>query len=126
MEKKTILIVDDAEIIRKQIREIVQPHNFEVLEAQDGMAGIQVCEATPHLALIISDVNMPIMDGLTMAQQLKKKPDFKTPIIMLTTEASREMKEEGKKIGVRGWVLKPFDPVNFLNVIKLLISTPSK
>lgn len=121
MSKKTILIVDDAEIIRKQIREILLPLGYEVIEADDGISGIKAFEAHPETNLIISDINMPNMDGLTMCENLKKKEGFNLPILMLTTEASRSMKEEGKRIGVKGWMLKPFDANNLLAAIDLLL-----
>jgi two-component system chemotaxis response regulator CheY len=125
VEKKIILVVDDAEVIRTQVSDLLTPQGFQVIEADDGIAGINAYESNPDIQLIVSDVNMPNMDGLTMCEQLKKKPGFSIPILMLTTEASRAMKDEGKRIGVRGWMLKPFDPANFIKIIQMLTENSS-
>ena len=104
-----ILVVDDSETLRSQIKEILEEAQFEVLEAQNGLDGLEVIGEHSDLALILCDVNMPEMDGLTMCEQIEERGLGNVPpIFMLTTESSKEMKSRGKAAGVMAWVTKPF------------------
>jgi two-component system chemotaxis response regulator CheY len=119
MSKKKVLIVDDSEVLRLQLRGLLEGEGFEVLEAFDGMEGMECFMKTPDIKLIICDVNMPRLDGLGMCELLSKDDrGAKVPVFMLTTEASHEMKEKGKRVGVRAWLTKPFAPDKLVSAVK--------
>ena len=104
-----ILIVDDSETLRIQLRKILESNSHEVVEGCDGMKGLEALESNDGIDLILCDVNMPEMDGLTMVEKVHENDKFnQIPIFMLTTESSPEMKMRGKAAGVRAWVTKPF------------------
>lgn len=104
-----ILVVDDSEIIRVQLRADLEGAGHEVIDAGDGVQGLNALEENKDVRLVISDVNMPEMDGLTMCEKLHGNPEFShIPIIMLTTQSSPEMKAKGKEHGVVAWVTKPY------------------
>lgn len=106
---KKILIVDDSLTIREQIKVALKAAGMEIVEAENGMDALNKLPAHPDLKLIISDVNMPEMDGITMIKQIATNPQFnKIPIIMLTTEVGSELKEKAKSCGVKAWMVKPF------------------
>ncbi len=118
---KTILIVDDSASLRQVVAIALKGAGYNVLEGSDGSDGLSKLDGT-KVHLIISDVNMPGMDGLTMVTEIKKMPNYKfTPIIMLTTEAGADLKEKGKAAGVKAWVVKPFKPDQMLNAVSKLI-----
>lgn len=118
---KTILIVDDSASLRQVVAIALQKEGYEVLQAGDGKEGLGVLDGR-KINLIISDVNMPNMDGISMVKQIKTLPKYKfTPIIMLTTEAGENMKSEGKAAGVKAWVVKPFKPAQMLTAVSKLI-----
>jgi len=118
---KTILIVDDSASLRQVVVIALKGAGYEVLEGSDGNDGLSKLDGT-KVHLIISDVNMPGMDGLTMVTEIKKMSNYKfTPIIMLTTEAGADLKEKGKAAGVKAWVVKPFKPDQMLNAVSKLI-----
>ncbi|MCK4710997.1 MAG: response regulator [Gammaproteobacteria bacterium] len=118
---KTILIVDDSASLRQIVAIALKGAGYEVLEASDGKDGLSKLNGV-KINLIISDVNMPGMDGLTMVTEIKKMPNYKfTPIIMLTTEAGDDLKARGKEAGVKAWVVKPFKPDQMLNAVSKLI-----
>src|SRR5690606_24510981 len=107
---KSILIVDDSASLRQVVAIALKKEGYEVIEACDGQDALTKLNGT-KFHLIISDVNMPRMDGITMVKELKKKAEYKfTPIIMLTTESGDDMKMAGKEAGVKAWVVKPFKP----------------
>lgn len=104
-----ILVVDDSEIIRVQLKADLEEAGHEVVQGGDGVEGLNALEANKDVALVISDVNMPEMDGLTMCEKLHSNPEFShIPIIMLTTQSSPDMKARGKENGVVAWVTKPY------------------
>ena len=117
---KTILIVDDSASIRQVVSITLKGAGFEVIEATNGKEGIAKLDGT-KIHLIISDVNMPIMGGIDMVKEIKQLPKYKfTPVIMLTTEASEEMKQQGKAIGAKAWMVKPFKPEQMLQAVNML------
>jgi len=119
---KTILIVDDSASLRQVISIAVKGAGYDVIEGCDGLDGLKKLDGT-KIHLIISDVNMPNMDGLTMVQKIKEMPAYKfTPIIMLTTEAGADKKEIGKAAGVKAWMVKPFKPAQMIDAISKLIA----
>jgi len=119
---KTILIVDDSASLRNVVAIALKGAGYSVLEAADGNEGLKKLDGA-KINLIISDVNMPNMDGITMVKEIKKMSSYKfTPIIMLTTEAGAEMKEAGKAAGAKAWVVKPFKPEQMLDAVSKLVS----
>ena len=118
---KTILIVDDSASLRQVVAIALKGAGYDVIEGCDGVDGLSKLDGT-KVHLIISDVNMPNMDGLTMVQKIKEMPAYKfTPIIMLTTEAGGDKKDIGKAAGVKAWMVKPFKPDQMINAVSKLI-----
>lgn len=119
---KTILTVDDSPSIRQMVAMTLKMGGYDVVEAVDGVDGLE--KALGHeVDLIITDQNMPNMDGLTLTRQLRGHPRHaQTPIMMLTTESSADMKAQGKAAGLTGWMVKPFHPQTLLAVIGKLLS----
>ncbi len=117
---KKILCVDDAATIRLLVKKTLEPEGFEIVEAEDGSRALEKCQSE-NIDLFIVDVNMPILDGFGFVEKLKEIDKYKnTPVIFLTTESSTEKKEMGKKLGVNGWIVKPFDPPSLAKVVKML------
>jgi two-component system chemotaxis response regulator CheY len=95
---------------------------YEVLEASDGQQGLAQLEKTAKVHLIVSDVNMPNMDGITFVTHVKKHPRHKfTPVIMLTTEGQDAKKDQGRAAGAKAWMVKPFNPPQLLDAVSKLI-----
>jgi two-component system chemotaxis response regulator CheY len=116
-----ILTVDDSSTMRQMITFTLKGANFQVLEAGDGVEALEVAKGK-KLSLIITDVNMPRMDGITLVQRLRALPEFKfTPILVLTTESDASMKQKGKDAGATGWIVKPFSPEKLLDVVNKVI-----
>ncbi|MGK0289712.1 MAG: two-component system chemotaxis response regulator CheY [bacterium] len=119
---KTILIIDDSASIRKVVNLTLTISKYNVVEAINGQDALEKL-AEQRVHLIICDVNMPIMDGITFLKEMKKHPRFKfTPVIMLTTESQESKKLEGKAAGAKAWMVKPFKPEQLLAAISKLIS----
>lgn len=119
---KTILVVDDSASLRQVVSIALKGGGYNVIEACDGVDGLAKLAAADKVHLIISDVNMPNMDGITFVKALKQKPEFKfTPVIMLTTEAEEEKKREGQAAGAKAWVIKPFQPQQMLAAVSKLV-----
>jgi two-component system, chemotaxis family, chemotaxis protein CheY len=117
---KKILTVDDSISMRQMISFTLKDAGYEVTEAVDGQDALE--KARLSFDLIFTDQNMPIIDGLTLIQLLRNLPQHeKTPILMLTTEASEEMKKLGRAAGATGWLVKPFDPEKLLAVVKKVL-----
>lgn len=106
-----VLIVDDSETVRAQLRNDLDHAGHTAFEARNGLEGLQVLgDAEVKIDLIFCDVNMPEMDGLTMCREVHNDPQLRTiPIFMLTTQTSTQMKAEGKASGVIAWVVKPYE-----------------
>ncbi|MEY4195563.1 MAG: hypothetical protein RLZZ226_1931 [Pseudomonadota bacterium] len=118
---KTILIIDDSASLRQVVKLTLTSAGYEVIEACDGVDALQKLDGT-KIHLIICDVNMPNMDGITFVKRVKTLPNYKfTPIIMLTTESQESKKQEGQAAGARAWVVKPFKPETMLNAVSKLI-----
>jgi|SRR5690606_3801358 len=118
---KSILVVDDSASLRQVVAIALKQEGYDVIEASDGQDALNKLTGQ-KIHLIISDVNMPRMDGITMVKEIKKRPEYKfTPIIMLTTESGDDMKMAGKEAGVKAWVVKPFKPEQMLNAVSKLI-----
>jgi two-component system chemotaxis response regulator CheY len=118
---KAILTVDDSTSIRQMVSFTLKGAGYEVVEAVDGQDGLNKAKAKPF-SLILTDQNMPNMDGLTLIKTLRGLPQYKTvPILMLTTESGETMKTQGRAAGATGWLVKPFDPQKLLDVVKKVI-----
>ena len=118
---KKILAVDDSISMRQMISFTLRESGYEVIEAVDGQDAISKAQ-NQSFDLIFTDQNMPNIDGLTLIQMLRVLPQHeKTPILMLTTEASDEMKKMGRAAGATGWLVKPFDPQKLLDVVKKVL-----
>ncbi len=118
-----ILVVDDSETLRSQLKKALEDGGHQVVEGFDGQDGLEDLEKNPDVKLILCDVNMPRMDGLTMIRKVREKDAFKTlPVFMLTTESSPEMKAQGKESGVMAWVVKPFVAEKLLGAISKVVS----
>ncbi|MCM2281411.1 MAG: response regulator [Bdellovibrionaceae bacterium] len=116
-----ILVVDDSQLVRTQLRKALEEVKHQVVEAENGKIGFEAWKANPDLKLIICDVNMPEVDGIGMLTLLSEaKPANLCPIIMLTTESKNELKEKGRALGVRAWMIKPFTPDKLLAVLEKL------
>ena len=117
-DKKTILIVDDASSVRKAVGVVLKHAGYNIIEAVDGVDALEKLDGQ-KIHLILSDLNMPNMDGLTFCEKAKQIPRYRfTPMIMLTTESSQELKDKGRAIGLKAWMVKPFKPKTALDVIK--------
>lgn len=122
---KTVITVDDSMSIRETVKMILAGAGYQVVTAEDGVKGLAVSQQ--HKAdLILTDLNMPNMDGITLITRLRALPQYRfTPILMLTTESQDEKKIAGKKAGATGWIVKPFDPARLLAVVhKVCPTTP--
>lgn len=116
-----ILSVDDSSTMRQMIAFTLKGAGYDVLEAGDGVEALEVAKGK-RLNLIITDVNMPRMDGITLVQRLRAIPEFKfTPILVLTTESDPAMKQKGKEAGATGWIVKPFSPEKLMDVVQKVI-----
>lgn len=118
---KTIMIVDDSDTMRQVVSIALKGAGYEVLEGRDGKDALSKMTGQ-KIHLIVSDVNMPNMDGFTFVSEVKKMPAYKfTPVIMLTTEMAEDKKEAGKAAGAKAWMVKPFKSDQLLNAVSKLI-----
>ncbi|HUO20146.1 MAG TPA: response regulator [Steroidobacteraceae bacterium] len=118
---KKVLIVDDSESVRMIARIALREQGYEVVEAANGVEALRQLDAG-RVHLVISDVNMPEMDGITLLKQIKASVQHKfTPIIMLTTEAGQDKKDEGRAAGARAWITKPFQPNTLVAAVSKLM-----
>lgn len=116
-----VLTVDDSASIRQMVAFTLKSAGYDVIEAADGNAGLAQAKSN-NVQLVLTDQNMPGMDGLTMIKSLRALPNFKTTsILMLTTESSDAMKSQGRAAGATGWLVKPFDPQKLLEVVRKVI-----
>lgn len=119
---KSILIVDDSSSLRTVVKLALTRAGYEVIEAGDGKEGLAQLEKAGKVHLILSDVNMPNMDGFAFVTQVKQHPRHKfTPVVMLTTEVEEAKKERGRVAGAKAWMVKPFNPPQLLDVVSKLI-----
>jgi two-component system, chemotaxis family, chemotaxis protein CheY len=118
---KTALVVDDSTSMRQMVAYTLTQAGFTVLEGGNGQEGLDKL-AGQKVSLIITDLNMPVMDGLEFIRQVRAKPLYKfTPVLMLTTESTDSKKQAGKAAGATGWLVKPFNPQNLLQVIAKVV-----
>ncbi|WP_413791647.1 MULTISPECIES: response regulator [unclassified Pseudomonas] len=118
---KSVLVVDDSASVRQVVSIALKSAGYDVIEASDGKDALGKLNGQ-KVHLIISDVNMPNMDGITFVKEVKKLASYKfTPIIMLTTESQESKKQEGQAAGAKAWVVKPFQPAQMLAAVSKLI-----
>jgi two-component system chemotaxis response regulator CheY len=118
---KKILVVDDAMTVRNLAKFALGKAGYQIVEAEDGAIGLEKARSE-RPDLIISDLNMPNMNGLEMSRAIKSDDSLKSiPIFMLTTEASAEVAKEGKEIGIMAWIVKPFVPEKLLAAVQKVL-----
>lgn len=118
-----ILVVDDSSTVRDEVAGFLKKSGLDVATAVDGKDGLVKIKADTGIKLILCDINMPNMDGLTMVEKVRGELGNKAVnIIMLTTESSPNMKERGKAAGIKGWIVKPFKGEAVLESIKKLVA----
>ena len=117
----SILLVDDSASMREMVSFTLKEAGHDVSEAEDGVIALDFARGK-SVNLVITDVNMPNMDGITLTAELRKLPDYKfIPILILTTETGTVKKEQGKVAGATGWIEKPFDPDNLLSTVNRVL-----
>jgi two-component system chemotaxis response regulator CheY len=115
---KTALVVDDSPTMRQMVAFTLMNAGFNVVEAEHGKDAVNKVVAGPKMDIVVTDLNMPEMDGISLIKELRKMAAFKfTPILMLTTESAIEKKQAGKEAGATGWIVKPFNPEVMLKII---------
>ncbi|NOZ69579.1 MAG: response regulator [Deferribacteres bacterium] len=118
---RTIMIIDDSASIRMVVSIALKKAGYEVIEAVDGKDALEKIKGQ-KINLIICDVNMPNMDGISFLKTIKQDPNYKfTPVIMLTTESQEAKKQEGRAAGAKAWVVKPFKPEQMLAAVEKLV-----
>ncbi|VAW94069.1 Chemotaxis regulator - transmits chemoreceptor signals to flagellar motor components CheY [hydrothermal vent metagenome] len=116
-----ILAVDDSASIRQMVSFTIKGAGYDVVEANDGVDALSKAK-TQKFDLVITDVNMPNMDGISLIKELRNLANYKfTPLLMLTTESGNDKKSEGKSAGATGWIVKPFNPDQLLTTIKKVL-----
>ena len=119
---KLIMTVDDSVSIRQMVSFTLKREGFEIVEAVDGVDAMKKLNTDSQVHMMITDLNMPNMDGIELIRNVRANPRYKfMPIIMLTTESQEERKQEGKAAGATGWIVKPFKPEQLLGVIKKVL-----
>lgn len=117
----TILAVDDSASLRQMVSFTLKSEGHQVVEAADGEEGLRSAK-TQKFDLVITDVNMPRMDGISLIRELRALSNYKSvPLLMLTTESGDDKKQEGKQAGATGWIVKPFNPEKLLSVVQRVL-----
>jgi two-component system chemotaxis response regulator CheY len=115
---KTILVVDDSSTVRRNVSIVLKRAGFEMAEAGDGQQGLAMVDSNRNIAMVISDINMPNMNGLDMVEKIKSKPENQSlPILMLTTEGQMELIRRAKRAGAVGWIVKPFNAAQLVQTV---------
>ena len=123
--KSSILIIDDSLTVRQQVAAILIAVGYEVIQACDGLAGLEAVRANPGVAMILCDVNMPHMGGLEFLEKFKGENIRQTPVVMLTTEGSPDLLVRAKRSGARGWIVKPFRPDLLSDAVRRMVGAPA-
>ncbi|MBL4612305.1 MAG: response regulator [Emcibacter sp.] len=115
---RTALTIDDSKTMRDMVAFTLKNAGFEVVEAENGQLGLDKINGS-SFDVIITDINMPVMDGITFTREARKRPEVKTtPILILTTESGADIKNQGRDAGATGWIVKPFNPEKLLQVVE--------
>jgi two-component system, chemotaxis family, chemotaxis protein CheY len=120
---KKILVIDDSETIRQQVKQALAATGYEIIEAVDGVEGLEKLRALTDLDMALCDVNMPRMNGLDMIAEVQRTGP-KIPILMLTTEGQPSLIRRARESGAKGWIVKPFKPELLVAAVTKLIDTP--
>jgi len=119
---KTIMTVDDSASVRQMVKFTLQNEGYEVLEAVDGQDALNKIKQLDTFDLLVTDLNMPNMDGIELIREVRKLDAFRfLPILMLTSESQEGKKQEGKQAGASGWIVKPFKPEQLIAVIRRVL-----
>ncbi len=119
--KKKILTVDDSPSVRQMVKLSLSNAGYDILEAGDGMQGLNSAKAT-QVDMVVTDLNMPVMNGLGLIRELRKLPEYRgVPILFLTTESDAEVKKEAKAAGATGWITKPFQQDQLVSLVKKVL-----
>jgi two-component system chemotaxis response regulator CheY len=119
---KKIVVIDDSRTARQQVKATLVEFGYEVIEAVDGRDGLMKITANADAALIICDINMPVMNGLELLARLRlEQPTYHVPVVVLTTEAQPALLQRAKEAGAKGWIVKPFKPHTFLATVRKLV-----
>ena len=117
-----ILAVDDSPAMRQMVSVTLRSAGHEVVEASDGRDALDIAKKQPAMDLVITDINMPNMDGITLVKELRQLAHYQgVPLLVLTTEASAQKKQEGKAAGATGWIVKPFNPERLLATVARVV-----
>ncbi len=118
---KTALVVDDSSVMREMVSQTLRSAGFELRVGANGQEGLDRLTGTPP-DIIVTDVYMPVMDGITFVRAVRARPEYgRIPILILTTETRAEIKQQGKEAGATGWIVKPFNPDMLLQVVQKLV-----
>jgi two-component system, chemotaxis family, chemotaxis protein CheY len=125
--RRPILIIDDSLAIRQQVRQTLEEAGYDVLEACDGQVGLETIDSNPALAMVICDLNMPRMGGLQFLEtyQSSQRPAH-LPVVILTTDRSPEEIGKAKRLGARGWIVKPFHPDRLVATVQWIAGAPGR
>lgn len=122
---KIILTVDDSPSMRQMLAYVLTSNGYTVIEAEDGEQALELAKAN-KADLVLTDQNMPKLDGIGLIKALRHLPGYKTvPIMMLTTESSQALKQQGREAGATGWIVKPFDPEKLLEMLRRVLAQAS-
>lgn len=117
---KLVMTVDDSKTVRQVLNTALEGAGYEVIEASDGVEAVKLL-AHSKIDVLVTDLNMPNMDGLSLVKQVRRSPGNRfLPIIMLSSESQAEKKQEGKAAGVSGWIVKPFKPEQVLSIVQMV------
>jgi two-component system chemotaxis response regulator CheY len=121
----TVLIIDDSLTVRQQVSAVLTVAGFDIVEACDGLAGLEAVRTHAEISMILCDVNMPRMDGLEFLEKFKGENSRQTPVVMLTTNGTPDLIARAKRAGARGWIVKPFHPDLLVGAVRRIVSNLS-
>jgi len=117
-----VLVVDDSRTIRQQVATTLIQAGYDTLEAEDGVQGLSTIGARDDIALVICDINMPNMNGIEMLTAVKRQTrNAALPVLMLTTEAKADLIQQAKRVGAKGWIVKPFKPDQLAAAVRKIV-----
>lgn len=120
---KKALIIDDSAFMRQVVKKTLIGSGYEIVEAENGKEALEILKTDTSFLLIISDVNMPVMDGLSMLEESRNIANVSSiPVIMLTTESLDELKQRGEELGVSDWLVKPFQPDQLIEAVEKVVA----
>jgi two-component system, chemotaxis family, chemotaxis protein CheY len=120
-DKRKILVVEDSRSVRQQVREILTEAGYDVVEAVDGVEGLEMIQRMADIAMVIADINMPRKTGLEMVEEAAPQIQAGLPVIMMTTEGRPAYIKRAKAAGARGWIVKPFEPKRLVTTANRII-----